>query len=110
ERMARQLGDSGFGEDCRIWLDVGKRSLEQKLWGGEWYWLYNDPATGRKSDSLLANQLAGQMCAYLHGLPSVIPRERVEKVLASVKRLCIRSTKYGVVDAVLADGTPDAGG
>ena len=110
ERMARFLGDSGFGEDCRLWLKVGKRSLEEKLWGGNWYLLYNDPVADRRSDSLLANQLAGQMCAYLHGLPPVVPRERLEKVLASVKRLCIASTKYGVVDAVLADGTPDVGG
>ena len=110
ERMARQLGDSGFSQDSRLWLEAGKRSLEEKLWGGNWYLLYHDPAAGRKSDTLLANQLAGQMCTYLHGLPPVVPRERVEKVLASVKRLCIESTKYGVVDAVLADGTPDTGG
>ena len=109
ERVARHLGDSGFSEDSRLWLEAGKRSLEEKLWGGDWYLLYHDPAAGRKSDTLLANQLAGQMCTYLHGLPPVVPRERVEKVLASVKRLCIESTKYGVVDAVLADGAGHRG-
>jgi len=53
ERMARQLGDSGFAEDCRLWLEVGKRSLEEKLWAGNWYRLYSDPAAGRESDTFL---------------------------------------------------------
>lgn len=107
ERMARAADDPAFANTCRLYSDKGSRTLEEKLWNGRYYRLYNDTATGQHSDTLLSNQLAGQWIACLHGLPDVFPRERVESVLETTKQMAIPATAVGMLNAVRPDGTID---
>jgi uncharacterized protein (DUF608 family) len=110
ERMAEAMGDAETAKDCRTLRQTGSRSLEEKLWARGYYLLYNDPASGRKSDTVLANQLAGEWCGRLHGLPAVFPPDRVKRTLATVKRLCVPLTAAGVLDAARPDGSLDLSG
>jgi uncharacterized protein (DUF608 family) len=106
-RMAQAIGDLAFANTCRADGDKGSRTLEKKLWNGQYYLLYNDPGTGRRSDTLLSNQLAGQWIAWLHGLPAVFSVDRAKHVLETVKRMAMPATTVGILNAVRPDGTID---
>jgi uncharacterized protein (DUF608 family) len=110
ERMATEMDDGAFARDCWDRFKRGTRSLEEKLWNGEYYLLYNDPAGDRSSDTILANQLDGQLISRLHGVRGIFPPDHIEKVLEVVERLCLPVSDVGVVSAVRPDGTTDAGG
>lgn len=107
ERLAKTAGDHAFVHACRLFYEKGRRTMEEKLWNGRYYLLYSDPATGRRSDTILSNQLAGQWIAALHGLPAVFPPERARSVLETVKRMAIPPTPVGLLNAVRTDGTRD---
>lgn len=110
ERMAEAAGDAATAGHCRVLRAMGGRSLEEKLWAGKVYLLYDDPAGGRRSDTILANQLAGEWCGRLHGLPAIFPPERVQQALVTIKQLCIPPTNAGVLDAARPDGSIDLSG
>jgi uncharacterized protein (DUF608 family) len=108
--MAEAIGDRAFANDCRIWFSTGSRSLEEKLWNGDSYLLYHDTETGKKSDTVLANQLAGQWLARLHGLEDVFPAARVKTVLETVKRKNLPASEWGAMNAIRPDGSVDESG
>jgi uncharacterized protein (DUF608 family) len=107
ERMAEHMKDTAASGDFGLLRAKANQSLEEKLWGGEYYWLYNDPQNGRTSKTVLANQLAGEWCAQLHGLPSIFPEDHILKTLETVKRLCMPLTSAGVLDAARPEGGLD---
>ncbi len=107
QRMAHGIGDRAFVADCALWQKVADQSVEEKLWAGGHYLLFKDCATGEQSDTVLANQLAGQLCADLHGLAAIFPRERIAATLDSVLRLCGRASRYGIANALRPDGSWD---
>ena len=47
--------------------------------------IYNDLATGNKSDLILAHQLDGEWMADYHGVPGVFRKDRVSTTLATIK-------------------------
>lgn len=110
ERMAREMGDSGFMRDCRVWYERGRQTLEEKLWEGRYYAVFNDPVKGKRSDTIFANQLVGQLCADLHGLNDILDSGRVETVLNTIKDTCMPATPYGVVNAIRPNGAFDTCG
>ncbi|MDE3180987.1 MAG: hypothetical protein KGM47_15175, partial [Acidobacteriota bacterium] len=110
ERMATAMGDAESAKSYEALRRKGSRSLEATLWGGNSYLLYNDPATGRRSDTVLANQLAGDWCGHLHGLPAIFPPDRAKRALATVKQLCLPLAQSGVLNAARGDGSVDASG
>ncbi|MHB9037977.1 MAG: GH116 family glycosyl hydrolase [Armatimonadota bacterium] len=107
ERMAVAINDPAFAHDCQLCFAQGSRSLEEKLWQGEYYLMYNNTATGEKSDTILSNQLAGQWLADLHGLSPVFPPDRVKTVLETVKKKTVGLSKYGVRNAICPDSSVD---
>lgn len=108
ERMAEAAGDLDFAAHCRACFDCGARSLERKLWNGEYYLLYRDEAGGRSSDTILANQLVGESCSRLHGLGGLFPPEHVQSALATVRRTCM--TPHGARNAIRPGGDLDTSG
>ncbi|MCL5105424.1 MAG: GH116 family glycosyl hydrolase [Armatimonadetes bacterium] len=110
ERMAEAFGDTAFAHVCRTWFDRGAKSLEEKLWNGEYYLLWHDTATGKKCDTILSNQLSGQYLAGLHGLGDVFPKSRVKATLETMKKRVVGLSKYGVRNAIKPDGTVDHDG
>ncbi|MBI2841990.1 MAG: hypothetical protein HYX78_01170 [Armatimonadetes bacterium] len=109
ERMARLAGDDEFAQKCVRLIEKGRRSFKQKLWNGNVgsYFLYNDPATGKKSDTVCTEQLCGDARAIYHGLPPIIGRANLLKVLAALERLNVAATKHGVRLAARPDGGED---
>jgi uncharacterized protein (DUF608 family) len=105
ERMAGKMGDAAYAQQCREWHEQGIESLEEKAWAGEYYYHYNEPGTGRKSDVIMANQIDGDWANAFHGLPPIFRKERFDKVMATVKRTCLNDA-CGAIAFAYADGTP----
>ncbi|MBI2842723.1 MAG: hypothetical protein HYX78_04925 [Armatimonadetes bacterium] len=107
ERMARMQGDTAFAEKCRSWYNRGSKSLEEKLWNESVgsYLLYNDTETGKKSETVLCDQLIGNLWTGLHGLPDVLPPERVRKILTTLERLNVSKTPFGITMAARPNDT-----
>lgn len=109
ERMAEKIGDRQFTEQCRTWYAQGSRALAD-LWAGTHYLIYRDPASGKKSDLILAHQLDGEWIADFHGVPGVFPPEHVAITLATIKRKCSPLTESGLLVAAECDGRPTTQG
>lgn len=110
ERMARKIGDMSFVRDCQVWSKLGRKSMQDKLWNGSYYLLYNDVENNRKDDTILANQLSGLWSSRLHGVEDPFPTECVEKVFKKVKNVCFPAAKYGVAVARHPDGSVNNNG
>jgi uncharacterized protein (DUF608 family) len=107
ERMAAAIGDAATQHRCHLWGEKAKTALESKLWNGDSYLLYHDIKSQRKSDTILANQLAGQWCSHLHGQPGVFPSNNVRKALSRITQTCIKGTMHGAMNATRPDGSLD---
>ena len=106
ERMAREVGDDEFAEQCAGWIRAGAEAMEKHLWTGAYYLNCYEPDTGVKSDFVFGYQLDGEWITDHHGLPSALPEDRVKTVLDTIKRCNIALTKYGAVNYANPDGTP----
>ena len=68
----------------RRWLDHGRIAYHQKLWNGHYYRL----DTGSHSNVVMADQLCGQFCVRLLGLPDIVPLDAAQTALAAVYDAC----------------------
>jgi uncharacterized protein (DUF608 family) len=106
ERMAREVGDTGFERQCAEWIAAAQAAMEERLWDERGYYLnYLEPETGRRSDLVFGYQLDGEWVLAHHGHTPALPAERVRAVLATVKRCNAAVTKYGAVNYANPDGT-----
>lgn len=105
-KMAELAGDRRQADAWRAVLARGQKTFDEKLWTGSFYRTYNDTATGRRNDACLAAQLSCLWCTRVLGLEDPLPRPRVEQALASIARLNVPASPFGMVDAVFADGKP----
>ena len=107
--MASEMNDSDFADECADWLERGKAAYQGKLWNGEYYRLWHDPANisgeGSDCDVSLGNQLMAQWCAKITGLADILPADQVQSALGAVKRLNMGATEHGLVNGVNPDGT-----
>lgn len=103
--MAEEMGDSSFADECSAWLQRGQQAYESKLWTGSYYRLWNDANDQGVSDVSLANQLVGEWCVSVAGLPDVLPEANVQSALSTVERWNMAATPYGVVNGASPDGT-----
>ena len=78
--------------------------MEEKMWAGSYYLLYNEPKTGKKSDLVFGYQLDGQWMVKFHGLPGIFRADRVKATLETIKRLNASITKFGASDVVTPQG------
>lgn len=104
-RMAEKVGDEEQAQQWRALLKQGQENYEKKLWTGDFYRTYNDTVTGKRNDSCLGGQLSGVWCTRVLGLDDPLPAEHVEKAIASIAKLNMPASPYGMVDAVFADGS-----
>ncbi|MCE5259939.1 MAG: hypothetical protein LLG44_12920, partial [Chloroflexi bacterium] len=103
--MADEMGDKAFSKECSEWLQRGQSAYQSKLWTGTYYRLWNDSGNQGISDVSLANQLMGEWCVGVLGLPDVLPEAKVQSALAAVERWNMAATSYGVVNGASPDGT-----
>ena len=77
--IADRVGDKSCFDKWNDILKKGKKSLEEKLWNGEYYnlWRNNDIT----DESLMTDQLDGEWFLRMIGLDGNIPDERVGSVI-----------------------------
>jgi len=110
QRMARAYGDEATLALCEGWGERASRTVEQLLWDDKAYLLYRESNGGRASDTVLANQLAGQWCARLHSLEPIYPSEHISSSLQTILDLCSRKTRAGLLNSADRHGNPDLTG
>ena len=105
---ASRLGLADEAKHWEGWFERGQVAFDVRLWRGDHY-AYDDGG-GPSSDSVMADQLAGQWYADATDLGDLIPPERVEAALRTVHRLNVCSFANGTMGAVNGmhlDGTID---
>ena len=77
--IADKMGDKTRFKKWNNILETGKKSLEEKLWNGEYYnlWRNNDEI----DESLMTDQLDGEWFLRMMGIGGNLPDERVNAVL-----------------------------
>ncbi|MDH5688189.1 MAG: GH116 family glycosyl hydrolase [Candidatus Bathyarchaeota archaeon] len=102
--MGETMKDSQFVAECEEWMERGQKAYHEKLWTGEYYRLWNDPVNSRSCDVSLGNQLMGQWCVKVAGLPNVLPEECVQSALRAIEWLNMKATTHGLVNGVTPQG------
>jgi uncharacterized protein (DUF608 family) len=111
KRMAEKVGDAAFAKQCDQWFDAGAKAMEEYLWAGRYYLLYNEFKSGKKSDVLMGCQLDGEWIARFHGLPGVFPPDRVKTTLDTIAKSNVdpQQCPYGMRIFSNADGSKAKG-
>ena len=106
--MAERLGEGEVAERYRLLVRRGKRSFEEKLWNGSYYNF--DSSGGKHSDSIMADQLAGQLYTHVCGLDPIVPHERARRALETVFKFNVMGYaegNMGAVNGMRPDGKVD---
>ncbi len=108
EAMARRLGDPAAEREWAGWIERGQVAFDRRLWRGTHY-AYDDGGAA-SSDSVMADQLAGQWYADVTGLGTIVPDDRVETALRTVFARNVRGFgggRMGAVNGIRPDGSVD---
>lgn len=86
-RMAKFLGEDEKASEYLKLYQKGATKLDNMLWDGEYYVQKEAPVgTKQYRRGCLSDQLLGQWLAHVVGLGYLLPRDHVQKALASVYR------------------------
>ncbi len=109
---AAAMGDLlGYREEAanyRALLAKGQAVYEDLLWTGEYY--AYDASTSYHSNSIMADQLAGQWYALACGLPPIVPPEHAVSAWKKVYELNVQrfeGGEMGAVNGMRPDGRVD---
>jgi non-lysosomal glucosylceramidase len=108
EAMARRLGDREAEGRWAGWFERAQVAFDVRLWRGDHY-AYDDGA-GLSSESLMADQLAGQWYADATGLGTLLPDDRVEAALRTIHARNVAGFgggRMGAVNGTRPDGSVD---
>ncbi len=96
--IADRVGEKACSVRWNNILEQGKKSLEDKLWNGEYYnlWRSNDET----DESLMTDQLDGEWFLRMMGLDGNLPDERVRSVADFIFRANFDS-EQGLVNATV---------
>ena len=98
--MADRVGEKSRSDKWNGILEKGKKSLEEKLWNGEYYNLWrNSDVT---DESLMTDQLDGEWFLRMMGIGGNISDERVGKVIDCIFRNNF-DKEQGLVNATLPE-------
>jgi non-lysosomal glucosylceramidase len=97
-RMGQLVSDTGRVAQWQGWLESGKAAFEAKLWNGQYYKF--DGSGGPHSDSIMADQLAGQWYADATGLAAIAPPEHIVSALKTVYAYNVQRFAGGAMGAV----------
>ncbi|MBE7557965.1 hypothetical protein HS125_03055 [bacterium] len=88
EKMAQEMGDTEFAEQCRKTFESGSKLTLERMWDGEYFYQPATPETEGKEwqyiRACLSDQLFGQGWARQLGLGNLFPQQYVTTALASV--------------------------
>ncbi len=99
--LADRVGDKEYSDKWSAVLEKGKKSLEEKLWNGEYYnlWRNNDET----DESLMTDQLDGEWFLRMTGLEGNISDERVSSVVKFIFKNNF-DNEQGLVNATVPEG------
>ncbi|HEX5014859.1 MAG TPA: non-lysosomal glucosylceramidase [Candidatus Limnocylindrales bacterium] len=106
--MGERIGEASL-EGYREQLEKATATFEARLWAGTYY-RYDDGG-GPSSESIMADQLAGQWYADATGLGDVVAPDRVATALRTVFERNVagfRDGEMGAVNGTRPDGSVDA--
>ncbi|XP_023006162.1 non-lysosomal glucosylceramidase-like isoform X3 [Cucurbita maxima] len=106
--MAHELGDRDFAETCKSKFLKAKPVLEAKLWNGS-YFNY-DSGSSSNSNSIQADQLAGQWYTASSGLPPLFDDFKIKSALKKIydfNVMKIRGGRMGAVNGMHPNGKVD---
>ncbi len=109
EAMHRRVGDGARADALAVDRHRAAAAFERRLWRGTHY-AYDDGGAA-SSDSVMADQLAGQWYADVTGLGDLVAPERVRSALRTVHALNVVAFGDGLLGAVNGmrlDGSVDA--
>ena len=107
-RLSEIVGDAATGARFQGLLERGSVAFEEKLWDGRSYRF--DASGEASSDSIMADQLAGQWYADATGLGDLVAPDRVVSALRTVYEsnvLGFMGGEMGAVNGVRPDGSID---
>ncbi len=98
--IADRVGDKSRSDYWNDILEKGKKSLEEKLWNGEYYnlWRNNDVT----DESLMTDQLDGEWFLRMIGLDGNLPDERVRSVIEFIFKNNF-DNEQGLVNATIPE-------
>lgn len=107
KEWARAMGDPEETQRLDALVAAGKEAMEQYLWKGDHYLIYNDTATGQVLDAFFTPQLNGQYYARFTGVPVVFPPENVDKILKVLRDKVCKISQLGMPPIYsMPDGSP----
>lgn len=88
QAMADDMGDAGFSEICKTYVEKGQKNMEGQLFNGEYFIHRPDAVQGRKKlgsyNTCHIDQVYGQSWAHQVGLPRVLDKEKTLSALHSL--------------------------
>lgn len=106
--MAEKLNHSDNAKSFIAKFNQAKDAYEKKLWNGA-YFNY-DSGTSSNSNSIQADQLAGQMYMYASGLAPLFEEEKIKSTLGKIFEynvMKVKGGKFGAVNGMHPDGKVD---
>src|SRR6476659_530932 len=106
--MAGRLGETAAAQRWSGWFERGQVAFDRRLWRADHY-AYDDGGA-ISSDSIMADQLAGQWYADATGLGDLLPADRVVTALRTIHRMNVcgfAGGRMGAVNGVRPDGSID---
>lgn len=98
--IADKVGDKSCSDKWNTILLNGKKSLEEKLWNGEYYNLWRNKDD--TDESLMTDQLDGEWFLRMIGLDGNLPDERVRSVIEFIFKNNFDS-EQGLVNATVPE-------
>ena len=108
EEIAKVAHDDVAAVKYRAAFERARSSFERRLWRGDYYAF--DDGGGPSSDSVMADQLAGQWYADVCGLGDLVDPQRIVTALRTIhaRNVCgFEGGRYGAVNGTRPDGAVD---
>jgi non-lysosomal glucosylceramidase len=108
QETAKLLAEDGPAARYGAQFERGRESFERRLWRGDYYAF--DDGGGPSSDSVMADQLAGQWYADVCGLGDLVDPDRVITSLRTIhaRNVCgFENGRFGAVNGIRPDGSLD---
>ena len=93
---ALAMDDTDHAQHLDALIGAGKDAMQQHLWKGDHYLVFNDTKTGKTLDAFFSPQLNGQYWGRFCGLPEVFPKDNVRRVLATLREKVCNLSKVGM--------------
>ena len=93
---AQAMGDKEEVSYLDSLVAAGKDAMQKYLWKGDHYLIYNDTKTGKTLDAVFSPTLNGQYYSHFAGVPTVFPKENVEKILDLQRDKVCKISKLGM--------------